>query len=76
MNKRLGEKVACKETQNAIKELCEAFTVLAKRKAPCLPQDVLLAFRAADRKRLSSMIKHDLVAKTKSVSAPVLLCSL
>ena len=59
VNQRLGEKVACKETKNAIKELCDAFTMLAKRKGPCLPQDVLLAFRAADReeKRLSSMKK-------------------
>ena len=51
VNQRLGENVACKETQNAIKELCDAFTMLAQRRGPCLPQDVLLAFGAADRTR-------------------------
>ena len=50
VNKRLGE-VACNETKNAIKELCEAFMMLAKRRGPCLPQDMLMAFRAADRDR-------------------------
>ena len=43
--------MAIKETRSAIKELCEAFTMLAKRKGPCLLQDVLLAFRAADHNR-------------------------
>ena len=60
--------MACNETKNAIKELCEAFMMLAKRRGPCLPQDMLTAFREANRDRNEIEFDEEKMTKWQKLS--------